>query len=89
MRPASMSDRMMARSQCRTSEAIQAIELAAGHQHILAAERPDDPLADATAFALVLDEVQVGAAPRCLLTDKHRLVVHNIEATIKENSQIY
>jgi len=67
----------------------QAIEFTRRHQHILAAERADDPLANATALALILDEVEVAMASRRLLTDKHRLVVRNIDARIKKNSQIY
>jgi len=46
-----------------------------GQQHILAAERTDDPLADAPALALVLDEVKIAMAARSLLSDKHRHVV--------------
>ena len=53
----------------------QTIQFAARQQHILAAERADDPLADAAAVALVLDEVEVGMASRRLLADKHRIVV--------------
>jgi hypothetical protein len=67
----------------------QAIELARCHQHVLAAERADDPLADATALALAFDEVEIGMASRRLLADKHRLVVQNIGDIIKQNSQIY
>jgi hypothetical protein len=51
MRPASIPDSITARSQCRTSEAARTIELATGQEHILAAERTDDPLADAPALA--------------------------------------
>ena len=53
----------------------QTIELATGQQHILAAERTDDPLADAPALALVLDEAKIAMAARSLLSDKHRYVV--------------
>jgi hypothetical protein len=67
----------------------QAIELARSHQHVLAAERADDPLADATALALALDEIEVGMASRRLLPDKHRLVVRNIDGRIKVNREIY
>ena len=67
----------------------QAIELARCHQHVLAAERADDPLANVTALALILDEIEVGMASRRLLADKHRLVVRNISARIKINSPIY
>ena len=48
----------------------------ARQQHVLAAQRADNPLADAAALALVLDEVEVGMASRRLLADKHRIVVH-------------
>jgi hypothetical protein len=61
----------------------QAIELATGHQRVLAAEGADDPLADATARALVLDEVQGGVASRCFLADKHRGVVRRFVDKIK------
>lgn len=67
----------------------QAIEFTRRHQHILAAERADDPLANVTALALILDEIEVGMASRRLLADKHQLVVRNISAKIKINSPIY
>ena len=62
----------------------QTIELATGQQHILAAERTDDPLADAPALALVLDEVEIAMAARCLLPNKHRDVVQGFDDQCKQ-----
>ena len=67
----------------------QTLEFAAHDQHVLAAERADDPLTDATALALVLDEVEVGMASRRLLADKHRIVVRRFGPNIQQNPQIY
>src|SRR5215831_3382586 len=53
----------------------QTIQFTARQQHVLTAERTDDPLANAAALALVLDEVEIGMASRRLLADKHRIVV--------------
>ena len=53
----------------------QTIQFPARQQHILAAERPDNPLADAAALAFVLDEVKIAMAARSLLSDTHRHVV--------------
>jgi hypothetical protein len=86
MRPAAMSDRITAIA-VPHQRGDQAIELARSHQHVLAAERADDPLADATALALALDEIEVGMASRRLLADKHRLVVRNIDGRIKVKSR--
>ena len=61
----------------------QAIEFAVRHQHVLAAERADDPLVDATTLALVFNEVEVGVASGCLLADKHRGVVRGFVHKIK------
>ena len=43
------------------------------------AERTDDPLADARAIALVLDEVEVAMVARCPSPDKHRDVVQRFD----------
>jgi hypothetical protein len=67
----------------------QAIQFAARYQHVFAAESADDPLANATALALVLDEVEVGVAPRCFLPDKHRLDVRQLDHIIKQIYQFY
>ena len=61
----------------------QTIQFTARQQHVLAAERADNPLADAAALALVLDEVEVGMASRRLLADKHRIVVRWFALNIK------
>ena len=63
----------------------QTIQFAARHQHVLAAKRADDPLADATTLALVLDEIEIAMASRCLLADKHRRVVRGFADNIKRN----
>jgi hypothetical protein len=47
----------------------QTIEFTARQQHVLAAERADNLLADAVAIALVLDKVEIGIASRQLLAD--------------------
>ena len=82
--PAAMSgqnDRAIAMPHQRGGQAIQ---FAARHQHVLAAEGADDPLADATTLALVLDEVEVGVASRRLLADKHPLAVRQLSDKIKQ-----
>ena len=66
-------DRAIAMPRQRSGQTLQ---FAARQQHVLAAERADNPLADAVALALVLHEVEVGMASRRLLADKHRIVVH-------------
>ena len=67
----------------------QALEFAARHQHVLAAKCADDPLADASALALVLDEVEVAVASRRLLADKHQIVVRRFALKRNYNQQIY
>jgi hypothetical protein len=62
----------------------QALEFAAGDQHLLTAERADDPLTDASPLALVLDEIEVGVASRCLLPDEHRIVVRRFDDKLKQ-----
>jgi hypothetical protein len=47
----------------------QTIEFTARQQHVLAAKRANNLLADAAAIALVLDKVEIGMASRQLLTD--------------------
>src|SRR6516165_2163761 len=61
-------DRAIAMSRQRSGQTLQ---FAARQQHVLAAERADDALADAAALALTLDEVEIGVASGRLLADVH------------------
>jgi hypothetical protein len=62
------NDRTIAMPRQRSGQTLQ---FAARQQHVLAAERADDALADAAAFALTLDEVEVGVASGRLGADVH------------------
>jgi hypothetical protein len=59
----------------------QTIVFTARQQHVLAAERADNLLADAAAIAFVLDKVEIGIASRQLLAD-------NIEWLSADSSSI-
>ena len=63
----------------------QAIELAAGVQDVLAAERADRALAHPLALADALDEVKIAAPPGDLFADEHSGVVCGNDANIKRN----
>ena len=83
-RPAAISDRITARSQCRTSEAARRSSSPLRQQHVLTAKRADDPLAHPTALPLVLDKIEIGMASRRLLADKHRRVVRGFADNIEQ-----
>ena len=55
--------------------ARQAIEIAACHDHFLAAEIGDDALFGAAALAHVLDQINVGVGANALVTNKHGLSI--------------
>ena len=67
----------------------QTIQFPARQQHVLAAERADDPLTHPTALPLVLDEIEIAMASRCLLADKHRRVVREFAENIKKTRRLY
>ena len=61
----------------------QPIELAAGVQDILAAERADGALAYPLPLADALDEVKIAVPPGAFLADKHSDVVYGYTENIK------
>ena len=63
----------------------QPVELAAGVEDILAAERADGALAHPLALADALDEVEVAVPPGDLLADEHRSVVPPDKPRINRN----
>src|SRR5262249_49852593 len=61
----------------------QTLQFAARQQHVLAAERADNALADTAALALTLDEVEIGVASGCLLADVHPMCCPRVRPKIK------
>jgi hypothetical protein len=65
----------------------QPIQLATGHQGVLAPQGVDDPLAHPPVLAHTLDEIEVAMASGGFLADKHQSGVRTQSQRIKENMQ--
>ena len=79
-----MSERIIARSLWRASEATSRWSSPLASNTSLRPERPDDLLPDPAALADALDEIQVTVAAGRLLANKHADVVRNKSQKINQ-----